>query len=153
MSEQSDKQPAGPPGGVELAPGVHAPADALAWTYTTSRGPGGQNVNRRSTRAVLRLDLTMLELTPGARSRLLKREARWVADDGAALVIACEAYRSQARNREGCLQILREALVQATAVPKARKKSKPSRGSIERRLRAKRERSEQKARRGKVDGW
>ena len=51
------------------------------------------------------------------------------------------------------MQILRDALIQAMAVPKPRKKSKPSRGSIERRLRAKRERGERKNRRGRVDGW
>ncbi|MCB1280511.1 MAG: aminoacyl-tRNA hydrolase, partial [Salinibacterium sp.] len=134
-----------------LAPGVFVEPDAVSWTYTTARGPGGQNVNRRSTRAVLRLDLTRTELPERVLKRLLRKQARWVIDDGAALQIACEEHRSQSRNRQGCLDQLREALVVAQHIPKPRKKTKPSRGAVERRLQSKREQSERKARRGRVE--
>ncbi len=136
---------------LELAPGVRVNSDVISWSYTSSRGPGGQNVNRRATRAVLRLNLVESGLRPGVVRRLQRNESRWVIEDGAALQIACEENRSQRRNRQGCMELLRAALIRASVVPKPRKKTKPGRGAIERRLQAKREQSQRKARRGKVE--
>lgn len=99
----------------------------------------------------MRVDLTQVELPDRVLKRLLRRESRWVIEDGAALQIACEEHRSQSRNRQGCLDMLRAALVKAQQVPKPRKKTKPTRGAVERRLQDKRERSERKARRGRVE--
>lgn len=136
---------------LELAPGVRVKSDVVSWSYTSSRGPGGQNVNRRATRAVLRLNLVESGLRPGVVRRLLRNESRWVVDEGAALQIACEEHRSQRRNRQGCLEVLRAAIIRASVVPKPRKKTKPSRGAIERRLQDKREQAQRKARRGKLE--
>ncbi len=135
----------------EIAPGVRVEPDALSWSYTSSRGPGGQNVNRRATRAVLRLNLVGIDIPERVLRRLIRDERRWVVDDGAALLIACEENRSQSRNRQGCLDQLRAAMVRAMHEPKPRKKTKPGRGAIERRLREKREHAQRKARRGRLE--
>jgi ribosome-associated protein len=69
------------------------------------------------------------------------------------LVIASARCRSQARNREACLEMLRTLIVQARAIPKKRRKTKPSRGAVEKRLQGKRERADAKKRRGRsADG-
>ena len=68
------------------------------------------------------------------------------------LILASEEHRSQKRNKDECLERLRELLVRAMVKPKPRKKTKPSKGSKERRLKAKREQSERKARRQRPGG-
>jgi ribosome-associated protein len=137
-----------PAGGVELAPRVIVPGDMLRFSFSRSSGPGGQNVNKRSTKAELRV--MMADLRPVMRAdaweRLAHQGRGFITAEGE-LLIVCDEHRSQGRNRDGCLQRLRSLLVAAMAVPKVRRKTKPSRGSKERRLSAKRERSEAKARR------
>ncbi|HZW09175.1 MAG TPA: alternative ribosome rescue aminoacyl-tRNA hydrolase ArfB [Phycisphaerales bacterium] len=149
MNEQRDQQGAG---GVEIAPGVRLPPAALRFSYASSSGPGGQNVNKRATKAVLRVALDDLPVDARVRARLERFAKGWLAgdsDDGAApeLVIHADEHRSQRRNREACLERLRELLVRAMARPKPRVATRPGRGAVERRLRAKREQAEKKGRR------
>jgi ribosome-associated protein len=129
-----------------LAPGVTVHADALRFTYSASSGPGGQNVNKRATRAQMRLPIDDLGLSPGVRSRFERLASAWITADGEVL-IASDEHRTQRRNRQECLDRLRSVLVEAQAVPKKRRPTKPSRGAIERRLESKRQRSETKKRR------
>lgn len=128
-------------GGVELAPGVVVAEQALGFTFTTSTGPGGQNVNKRATRCVLRVALADLPLHPEAIERLRHAAGHLVTDAGD-LVISGGRERSQERNREDCLARLRELLIAAMVRPKVRRKTKPTRGSKERRLSAKKMRGE-----------
>lgn len=139
------------PDGVEIAPGVRVATEALTFSYVRSGGPGGQNVNTRSTKAQLRIALDDLPITRAARGRLV-RIAGSLATSKDELVIASEEHRTQRRNREACMERLRAMLVEALPEPKKRKKTRPSKGAVERRLKEKRIRSEAKARRKGPDG-
>lgn len=141
-------------GGVEIAPGLRVPEGALRFSFVAASGPGGQNVNRRATKAVLRLALADLPVSGAVRGRVARLGKGWLVGEDGELVIAADEHRSQRRNREACLERLRELLVRAMARPKPRVPTKPGRGAIERRLQAKRERGEKKRRRqdGPEDG-
>jgi len=160
MSEHEDNQrtPGAHSGtsGIELAPGVMMPASSLRWKYVSASGPGGQHVNRRATKAVLRLWVDELPVSAGTRRRIVELGKGWVvqvdAQDNPSharyeLVIAADEFRSQSRNRQACLDRLRALLVRASAAPKRRIATTPGRGARERRLRDKRIQSEKKQRR------
>lgn len=131
------------PGGIEVAPGVAAPADALRFSFVQSGGPGGQNVNKRATKAELRVRLSDLPLAEDARERLATLAGRRLTDEGE-LLITSEEHRSQVRNRAECMERLRELVVQAQVRPRRRRRTRPSRGSVERRLEEKKQTSERK---------
>jgi len=130
-----------PSGAVTLAPGVIVPAAALRFRFVRSAGPGGQNVNKRSTKAELRVSLADLPIPPDAAHRL-RRIAPSRINDLGELLISADEHRSQLRNREACIDRLRELVALALIRPKPRKKTRPSRSSKERRLEAKSRRSE-----------
>lgn len=132
-----------PLSGVELAPNVRVPDSVIEFSFVSSSGPGGQNVNKRATKAVLRLALDHLPIHPEAKLRLRALGSFYVTGGGE-LVIACDENRSQERNKQGCLDRLRALLVAAMKKPKVRRVTKPSRGSKERRLTAKRVQSQRK---------
>ncbi len=123
------------------------PSDAVAVSFVSSSGPGGQNVNKRATKAELRLEVARLALAPDAIQRLRGLAGRRLSEAGE-LVITSDALRSQARNRSACFERLRELLVRAMARPKARRPTRPTRGSRERRLESKRRRASIKRARG-----
>jgi ribosome-associated protein len=120
-------------GTLELAPGVRVPVGVVTVSFSRSSGPGGQNVNKLSTRCELRVRVDDLPIHPGARARLVTMAGRKVTSAGE-LIIDCESERSQSRNRQECFEKLRELIVQAMVIPKVRRATKPSRGSKERRL-------------------
>lgn len=137
----------GETGGIEIAPGVRVAESVLRFSFVGASGPGGQNVNKRATKAVLRLALADLPVSVRVRARVARLGKGWLVGEDGELVIAADEHRSQRRNREACLERLRELLVRALAKPKPRIATKPGRGAIERRLRAKREQGEKKRRR------
>jgi ribosome-associated protein len=135
-------------GRIELAPGVRLPPSELVFAFSSSSGPGGQNVNKRATKAELRIRIAAIPLAARARERLVLLAGRRL-NDGGEIVIVADDHRSQGQNRSECLERLRELLVEAMAVPRTRRKTRPSRGSVERRLAEKNLRSRRKqARRG-----
>jgi ribosome-associated protein len=135
-------------GTLELAPGVLVPAGAVTLRFSRSSGPGGQNVNKLSTRAELRVALADLPLKASARARLAALCGSRLTGDGQ-IVIAAQSERSQQGNRAECFQRLRQLLCRAMVEPKVRRPTRPTRGSVQRRLEAKRARSKVKrARRG-----
>lgn len=146
----TDSTPGSGDGFLTLAPGVVVPRDAVTLSYTASRGPGGQNVNKRATQAELRVAMAAIPLDPGARARLAALLGRRLTAAGDILITSAE-HRSQAQNRGECLERLRELLVRAMARPKPRRRTRPSRGSVERRLEAKRTRADIKHSRRRVD--
>ena len=115
--------------------------DELDWRFSTSGGPGGQHVNTANTRAEVRFDVAgSPSLGPRQRARLLERlgpEVRVVASD----------ERSQLRNRELALERLRSRLAEGLHVERPRRATKPTKAAKEKRLEAKRHRSETKRRR------
>ena len=135
--------------GLELAPGVRVPQGLLTFSFAASSGPGGQNVNKRATKAELRLPLWALPIPADALLRLTALAGRRLTDTGE-LVITSDEQRSQSQNRAACLQRLRELLVQALARPKRRRPTRPTRGSVERRLESKRSLSRRKQSRGRA---
>jgi ribosome-associated protein len=118
-------------------PQITLPESELELTYARSSGPGGQNVNKVNSKAVLRWNPGQSSgLPPQLRDRILARLAPRLTTEGD-LVISSDRFRDQGRNREDCLQKLREILLAASAVPKIRKKTKPSRSSQKKRRESK----------------
>ena len=136
---------------LRLAPGAHVAEGDIQFEFVSSSGPGGQNVNKRATKARLRVAIDAIDMPHGARARL-RRLAGSLVNDADELVIAADEERSQKRNRDAALGRLRTLVAKAMVRPTPRKKTKPSRGAIERRLKAKRERSQTKARRRNKPG-
>lgn len=134
------------PSGLELSPGVFVPEAVLDFSFSSSSGPGGQNVNKRATKCTLRLRIDALPISPGAKHRLAALGSHYVTDAGE-LLIQTDDLRSQERNKGECLAKLRALLIQAQRVPKVRKATKPSKGAKRRRLESKRHRGETKRRR------
>lgn len=124
------------PGWLLLAPGVALSADLVRVSFVASAGPGGQNVNKRATKCELRVALRDLPMDPGALGRLRRAAGRRLTAEGE-LVLTCDEQRTQARNRSACLERLRELVAGALVPPTPRRPTKPTRGSVERRLDAK----------------
>ncbi|MEX2219108.1 MAG: alternative ribosome rescue aminoacyl-tRNA hydrolase ArfB [Phycisphaerales bacterium] len=140
MREMSDQSPGNR---IQLAPGVWAPADGLTFTFSSSSGPGGQNVNKRATRAELRLRIDALPIPADAKDRLAAFAGQRATSAGE-LIIAADEHRSQSRNKAEALARLRELLVRAMVRPKKRRPTRPGRGAVERRLEAKRREGDRK---------
>jgi ribosome-associated protein len=151
---QSEAETPPTPGGVELARGVRVPGDAVSVAFSRSSGPGGQNVNKLSTRAELRValaDLAAAGMHPAAVQRLRGLAGSRVTRDDV-LILVSQAHRSQEMNRQDAFDKLRELIERAQVVPKARRKTKPSKAAKRRRVDEKRRRGDVKARRqGRLD--
>jgi len=138
---------------MEVNDGLHIPEEELNWTFARSGGPGGQNVNKVASKAVLHWDLMKnTSLAPEARQRLSARQRNRITTEGQ-LVIQGQRYRDQAKNVEDCRERLRAMILEALTPPTPRKATRPSRGSKMRRLAAKKQQSQRKAgrRRPSVD--
>ncbi len=149
--ENNDQRPpASPPNrsksGVLLAPGVRVDPSSIEISFVRSSGPGGQNVNKRSTKAQLRICVDQIPLSERARARFM-RLGRNAINAENELVLSADETRSQSRNRRACMDRLREMVMRSLVEPKARRATKPTKGSVRRRLENKKQRSETKQRR------
>lgn len=123
---------------LRAARGVRVAAEAFQWTFARSSGAGGQSVNKTSTKATLAILLSDVQCSPTILARLERSLPETVS-------VTSQVHRSQWRNRVACMELLCEKLNEASAPPPApRRKTKPSRGAIERRLNSKRIDSEKK---------
>ena len=123
---------------LRAARGVRVAVEAFQWTFARSSGAGGQSVNKTSTKATLTILLSDIQCSTAVLARLEKLLPETVS-------VTSQVYRSQWRNRVACMELLCEKLNEASAPPPApRRKTKPSRGAIERRLNSKRLDSEKK---------
>jgi ribosome-associated protein len=126
---------------------IRIPREELKFTFVRSSGPGGQNVNKVNSKAVLRWNVGSSPCLPDdVRGRFLAAYRRRISEAGQ-LVLTSQRYRDQRRNLLDCLQKLR-AMVTAVATPRKRRRpTRPSRAAGERRLKEKRETSTKKQQR------
>ncbi|WTW97969.1 alternative ribosome rescue aminoacyl-tRNA hydrolase ArfB [Streptomycetaceae bacterium NBC_01309] len=124
--------------------GSVVPAAELSWRFSRSSGPGGQSVNTTDSRAEVSFDLAATSALPEPlKARALRNLADRLVDG--VLTVAASEQRSQLMNRQAARRRLAEMLVEATAPPPPpRRPTRPSRGSKERRLAGKAQRSEVK---------
>ena len=129
---------------------VEIPEDALSERFLAATGPGGQNVNKVATACQLRVDVFKLGLPPHAYERL-KTIAGSRMTSGGELIITTRNYRTQEANREDARRRLAEMIAEAHLVQRKRKPTRPSRAAKAKRVDHKKQRSEVKRGRGKVD--
>ena len=125
---------------------ISIPDWCLQFTATKGGGPGGQHVNKNATGIELRVHVASLPVPEPLKQRILKMRDRRINQDGWIVIIATGS-RSQEMNKNEALERLRQIIAKAAQRRKRRRPTKPTRGSIERRLQQKKERSSIKARR------
>jgi ribosome-associated protein len=135
---------------LEVRPDLRIPDDELVEQASRAGGPGGQKVNKTSTRMTLRWSVAASQvLSERQRARLLARLARRLTREGE-LVLHAQSARSQTRNRELARTRLVELVREALVVRAPRRATAPTRASRERAQTAKRHRSERKRTRARV---
>ena len=134
-------------------PAPAIPEAELSEKFIHAAGPGGQNVNKVATTVQLRFDVANSPtISAYVKNRLRQIASHLMTADGE-LLIEASRFRTQGRNREDARARLAELIAEAAKPPpKKRKKTKPSKGAIERRLKAKAGRGQVKKMRGRVRG-
>ena len=130
--------------GLRVDPALTIPESELSWRFSRSSGPGGQGVNTADSRVELVWDVAASAvLSPTQRERLLDRLSGRIVDG--ALTIAASEHRAQLRNREAARLRLAELVAEALQPPAPpRRPTRPSRGAKQRRLEAKKRRTDLK---------
>lgn len=136
---------------LSVSPTVTIPARELRWSASRSGGPGGQNVNKVSSKVDLRFDLETSEALTDTQKSRLRAAARNRLDEDGAIQIVVQDTRDQQKNLELARERLAELIRKSMVVPKARKATKPSRGSQRRRLNDKKRVGDKKRDRRPVD--
>lgn len=130
---------------------VEIPLAELRFHFVRSSGPGGQHVNKTATQVELTFDvLASPSLNDEQKARVLRRLASYIDKEGV-LHLTSQATRSQLRNRQEVTARFRRLMADALRPPKKRRPTRPTAAARERRLKSKRERSEIKRGRGRVE--
>ena len=135
---------------VHITDAVSIPMSELRFRFARSSGPGGQHANRSATQVELLFDVAgSPSLSEAQRQLILEKLSSYIDKEGT-LHLVSQTHRSQLRNREEVVERFRRLLRAALQVPKPRLPTRPTRAARERRLRAKRRRSEIKRLRRRV---
>ncbi len=134
-----------------VSPSVTVPSRELRWSASRSGGPGGQNVNKVSSKVDLRFDLAHTSALTGPQITRLTALARNRLDEDGAIQIVVQDTRDQGQNLELARERLAEMIRACLKPPKARKPTKPSKGAKRRRLDDKKKVGEKKQQRRAVD--
>lgn len=144
MTSPDDALLAPEPEAITVAAGVRIPVHEIELRGITGSGPGGQHVNRSATRVALRWNVaTTRALKDEQRTRVMQKLGARLDADGTLRIVAGE-YRSQLQNRRAAIERLVAIISRALVVQTVRKATRPTRGSIKRRLDEKKQRSETK---------
>lgn len=123
---------------------LHIPLAEIEFRFSGSSGPGGQHVNKTATKATLLFNVAHSpSLTAEQRAAILEKLANRIDNEGV-LQIQAQTARSQWQNRELALARFQTLLAEALRPTKVRKKTRPSRTAVEKRLANKRKQSERK---------
>ncbi|MCH8314714.1 MAG: aminoacyl-tRNA hydrolase [Planctomycetes bacterium] len=139
-----DTQPT-PDNALELAPGVWIAPGEVKFSFSRSSGPGGQSVNKLSTKAELRVEVRSIVGLPDSAQARLRRLAGRRLTQRDELLFQADTHRSQLENKRACIDRLRTLVVDALNPPKPRKARRISRAMILKRLDAKRKRADKKS--------
>ncbi len=118
--------------------------------FIRSGGPGGQNVNKVATAVQLRFNVKNSGLPVDVQERLIRLAGKRVSQDGV-LLLTGRRFRTQERNREDVMERLVQLIRHAAVPVRKRKRTRPTSGSVRKRLEEKRRRSEKKRERGSVN--
>jgi ribosome-associated protein len=127
-----------------VTPSLSIPASELRWRAVRASGPGGQNVNKVSTKVELRFELNESAALEDSVKARLRRLARGNLDAEGRIVITCQIARTQKQNLEHARSLLAKYIQSALVVPRKRRKTKPSAASRASRVRDKRHNAEKK---------
>lgn len=133
-----------------VRPGLHIPERELEWAAVRASGPGGQNVNKVSSKVELRFDFEASEMLADAVKNRLRALARHRLDAEGRILIVSQVTRNQPQNLEDARQRLVMLIAQALVVPKKRRPTKPSKAVKRARVKNKRAHSLKKQSRSRA---
>lgn len=120
---------------------IRIPDDELHWSFVRASGPGGQNVNKVASKAVLHWNLVDSAVLPNEVKQRLRASVHRRMNAEGVLILSSQRFRDQKRNIDDCRDKLRAMIMQALRPPRLRKPTKPTRGSQAARLQAKKHRA------------
>ncbi len=136
---------------LKISNSVTLDENEIEFSAIRAQGSGGQKVNKVSAAIHLRFDISASSLPEYYKERLLSLKDKRITKDGI-IIIKSQQHRSQEQNREEALERLAELIKSVNVTQKKRVPTKPTKGSVNRRLNSKKKHASKKRLRGKVDG-
>jgi len=137
-------------GDLRVSGELTVPAWELSEAFVRASGPGGQNVNKVSSAVQLTWNVEASSLPPEIKARFSRLYASRLTNDGR-LILEASEHRSQVLNREAARKRLAQMILKASVRPKRRVATRPTAGSVRRRIASKKRRGEIKSLRGSVE--